>query len=145
MTKAYCNFQGQRPHSAIKNIFASHVAQWTPKTTKLVAVKSNRRGDQGSTSQGPQPTCSCSSLPQASEAGNLSKVQQGRQVHHFCAQRFKLEAWSISVEWSFVIFTSDLATAGWGHDRAMTEYSRQRLQRAALVRGAIWDLTENCD
>ena len=55
MTKAYCNFQGQRPHSAIKNIFASHVAQWTPKTTKLVAVKSNRRGDQGSTSQGPQP------------------------------------------------------------------------------------------
>ena len=141
MTKAYCNFQGQSPHSAIKNI----IAQWTPKTTKLVAVKSNRRGDQGSTSQGPQPTCSCSSLPQASEAGNLSKVQQGRQVHHFCAQRFKLEAWSISVEWSFVIFTSDLATAGRGHDRAMTEYSRQRLQRAALVREAIWDLTENCD
>ena len=32
------------------------------------------------------------------------------------SQRFKLEAWSISVEWSFVIFTSDLATAGWGHD-----------------------------
>ena len=45
MTKAYCNFQGQSPHSTIKNIFASHVAQWTPKTTKLVAVKSSRRGD----------------------------------------------------------------------------------------------------
>ena len=49
MTKAYRNSQGQSPHCAIKNIFASHVAQWTPKTTKLVAVKSNRRGDQGST------------------------------------------------------------------------------------------------
>ena len=119
MTKAYCNFQGQSPHSAIKNIFASHVAQWTPKTTKLVAVKSNRRGGQGSTrSAGSSLLC--------------ATFQTGGVINF---------RWMVFRN-LYVRFGNSRVRTRQGNDGI---FKTKITEGRTLVREAIWDLTENCD